>query len=82
MLDRALSCPECGADERTGLYGDEDRSAELELPEDPAEFSYDEFVKREFGSFHKPPRIRLLWCGTAIVLLVGIIWLVLQGVRW
>lgn len=81
VLHKALCCPECGADERTGLYGDEDRSAELGLPEDPADFSYDEFVKREFGSSPQPSGIRWLWWGTALLLLVAMIWLALRGWR-
>lgn len=47
----ALACPECGADERTGLRRDAGESAYdgLELPEDDT-FDYNEFAEREFGS--------------------------------
>ncbi|WOO42434.1 hypothetical protein [Rubellicoccus peritrichatus] len=41
----ALSCPACGACEKTGLKGD-DSGYGLDLPDD--EFDYDSFVKKEF----------------------------------
>ncbi|GHC07771.1 zinc ribbon domain-containing protein [Cerasicoccus arenae] len=48
-----LACPECGADERTGLYRSNDSSGAiydgLDLPDDDT-FNYDEFAEREFGT--------------------------------
>ena len=45
--ERALSCPQCGADESTG-WNDRATSQRLDLPDD--EFDYDEYVEREFGT--------------------------------
>ncbi len=49
---KALSCPECGADEETGLKTD--YSSDLGLSDEG--FDYDEFVEREFSS-EKPTQI-------------------------
>jgi hypothetical protein len=68
--DAAKSCPACGADERTGLYGEGRTYDDLDLPEDSEEFNYQDFVKREFGSSAKPAGLRTLWWVVAIVLLV------------
>ena len=63
---KAKACPECGSDESTG-WSDEAHTQSLDLPDD--EFSYDEFVQREFG---KPKRSRrqILWWIVAVVLLL------------
>ncbi|MGC1479903.1 MAG: zinc ribbon domain-containing protein [Chthoniobacterales bacterium] len=67
---RALACPECGADERSGWREDADEvGADLGLDDD--EFDYDEFVQREFGGGTKPKGISPVWWVTAIVLLVA-----------
>lgn len=65
---RALACPECGADHRSGWRED---------GEDEESFDYEEFVEREFGSGPRSPRIHPLWIGTAIVLLLAFLWWVL-----
>jgi len=43
-----VSCPQCGSCARSG-WSDEIGADGLDLPEDPSEFDYDEFVRREFG---------------------------------
>jgi hypothetical protein len=54
---KAKACPECGADEATGLVGLEDDYT-TEIPED---FNYDAFMKREFSvSRHLKPH-HLSW---------------------
>ncbi len=46
----ASACPECGADEESGLGGN--YSGDLGLPDE--DFDYDEFVEREFESSKSP----------------------------
>ncbi len=43
--EKALACPECGADEDTG-WSDGATGQRLGLPEE--DFDYDEFIKNEF----------------------------------
>ena len=43
----AKACPQCGSDEQTG-WSEEAATGGLDLPDE--DFSYDDFVKREFGS--------------------------------
>ncbi len=50
--DRAVACPECGADENTG-WNDRATSQRLDLPDD--EFDYDGFVENEFGTKRANP---------------------------
>ena len=69
MPDKALACPDCGADERTGLYGDEDKSSEL----GQEDFSYDEFMRREFGKSPRPQGLPWIWWVTGLLLLAALI---------
>lgn len=71
---RALVCPECGADERTGLHGDEDSAAALDLPESSEAFSYDDFMRREFGLSPKPHGLKWYWWLTGILMLAWFLW--------
>lgn len=64
---RALACPECGADERSGWRTDAASYDGVDLPE---EFDYDEFARREFGRRAKPNGISAIWWITAVVLLL------------
>jgi len=73
----ARACPECGADERTGLYGDEDGSAHL--PDDPEDFDYDSFVKQEFGGSPRPAGLHWLWWITGILLLACLAFAAVRG---
>jgi hypothetical protein len=64
----ALACPGCGADERTGWDHRQIEYGALNLPDE--DFSYDEFLKREFGSSVKPRNLKWFWWCTGVVLLV------------
>ncbi|WP_309398600.1 hypothetical protein [Cerasicoccus maritimus] len=72
VKNNALACPECGADERTGLYRSDAASESiydgLDLPEDDT-FDYDEFAAREFGR-PKPKSPRDIIVGIVAVLLI------------
>ena len=67
----ALACPECGADHNSGWREDADTYDAVDLPDE--DFNYDEFVKREFGSFPKTGAIKPVWWITAILLIVAFI---------
>src|SRR5438132_809094 len=67
----ALACPECGADHNSGWREDADTYDAVDLPDE--DFNYDEFVKREFGSFPKTAAIKPVWWITAILLIVAFI---------
>jgi hypothetical protein len=63
----AKACPECGSDEQTG-WSEEARVGGLDLPDE--NFSYDEFVKNEFGGGKPIPRgIPWFWWIIAVLLL-------------
>ena len=63
----SLACPECGADHNSGWREDAESYDGLDLPEN--NFSYDEFVQREFGSGIKPAGMKTIWWITAIIVL-------------
>ena len=63
----SLACPACGADHNSGWRQDVEIYGGLDLPDE--DFTYDEFVGREFGSKLKPAGMKTIWWITAIVLL-------------
>ncbi|HEV2695765.1 MAG TPA: zinc-ribbon domain-containing protein [Verrucomicrobiae bacterium] len=68
---KAKSCPECGADERTGWAEDAHVSG-LGIEEEK-EFDYENFVKEEFGGGTRSPKpqgISWYWWVTALGLLL------------
>ena len=65
---RALACPECGADHRSGWREDAATYDGIGLEE---EFDYDQFVKEEFGSSPKPPGLTGFWWVVAILVTVA-----------
>jgi len=68
----AKACPGCGSDENTG-WSDEARAADLGLPDE--DFSYEEFVKREFGPPNpRPYGVAWLWWVVAAGLLACFLW--------
>ncbi len=71
---RARACPECGSDEKTG-WSENAASQSLDLPDD--EFSYDEFVKREFGKPKRSP-MKTFWWLVALALLIGSLFLLFR----
>ncbi|HWB03918.1 MAG TPA: hypothetical protein VG796_12900 [Verrucomicrobiales bacterium] len=85
------ACPSCGAEVRVGSRGcpqcisgkgakwEQDNYLDgVDVPEDAAEFDYDDFVKREFGgrgpSRLKPHGIKWKWWITAVLLLAASAW--------
>jgi hypothetical protein len=66
---RALACPACGADHKSGWREDAEVYDGADLRED--EFDYDEFVRDEFGGGARPRGVSALWWITAIVLLIA-----------
>ena len=67
---RALACPECGADHRSGWREDAGNYDSLDLPGE--EFDYDRFVQEEFGSSAKPAGIKTIWWVTALLVLLAL----------
>ncbi len=73
---RAKACPECGSCEETGWS----ERAELDGPGIPDdEFSYDEFVQREFGSQRHVTRgISPFWWVVAILVFAAFLYTLLH----
>ena len=71
----AKACPECGSDEKTG-WSETAYADNLGLPDE--EFDYDDFVKREFGGETKPRGISWFWWVVAVVVLLGMLWLLFR----
>jgi RNA polymerase subunit RPABC4/transcription elongation factor Spt4 len=74
---KARACPECGSDEKTGwsnqtIYDDTGI-------EDPDEFDYDRYVRREFGKGSKRSSRQWLWWVVALVALGMVVWLLVMG---
>ena len=66
----ALACPECGADHGSGWQENAELYDAVDLPDE--DFNYEEFVKQEFGSSHKPA-IKRVWWITALILIAVLI---------
>lgn len=45
----AVACDDCGACAKSGWKADADSYEGVDLPDDPDDFDYDEFLQREFG---------------------------------
>lgn len=68
----AKACSECGSDESTGWSDSAAASGGLDLPDE--DFSYDEFVKEEFGRPKLAPKgIKWYWWIVALALSIGLI---------
>jgi len=68
----AWACPTCGSDYETG-WSEEAAYDNLDLPADPDEFNYDEFVQNEFGGDKQsalPKGLHPVWWVTGVVLLI------------
>ncbi len=62
------ACPSCGSCERSGWSDGTDYDG-IDLPDDPSEFDYDEFIEREFGPQRGGRKTaRHLWWWVAVVL--------------
>ena len=68
---RALACPECGADHRSGWREDADAYHGIGLPD--GDFDYDEFVWQEFGKQYKPSGLKPIWWITGLLVLIAIV---------
>jgi len=67
---KALACPECGADEKSG-WNEEAGSYTVDSSED--EFDYDKFVAEEFGGKGaKKTGVQRFWWVVAVLVLVGL----------
>ena len=73
-----MSCPACGACERSGWSEDADADG-LDLPEDEEKFDYDRFVEEEFGGGVKPRGTGKVWMIAAAVLLAALVIPLLRG---
>jgi len=72
---KALACPECGADERSGWR--EESVDGLDLPDE--DFDYGEFVQKEFGPEVKPEGIAWAWWAAAVAALLAFAAMLLRG---
>ena len=70
------ACPECGSDETTG-WSDNTIYNGTGI-EDPDEFDYDDFVRREFGKGARRSRRQWLWWTVALLALVMVVWLMIR----
>jgi len=64
----SLACPECGADHNSGWREDANTYDALDVPD--ADFNYEDFIGKEFGSVGKPAGVRTAWWIAAIVLIL------------
>ena len=69
MPRKARACPACGADEETG-WSEPEETEGADVPD--ADFDYEAYVEREFGSGSpKPRQISWFWWVTALLVLLG-----------
>lgn len=77
-----VSCPQCGSCSRSG-WGDEIGYDGLDLPDDSADFNYDDYVSREFsGPEGKPKSDLTLWQWVGLILVVIMILATLLSARF
>jgi hypothetical protein len=67
----ALACPKCGADHRSGWREDAGTYDGVDLPEH--DFSYRDYVAKEFGSQAKPAGLKMIWWIVGIALIVAFV---------
>ena len=71
---KAAACPDCGACAKSGWNDDESYLDGVDLPDDPDDFDYDEFTKREFGEERDlVPRKPWWWWIAVVLLLLGLL---------
>ena len=75
----SLTCPECGADHKSGWRENADIYDALDLPEE--DFNHGEFVRKEFGTAQKSAGIRTVWSIAAIVLIVVLLIIYFRAAR-
>jgi len=69
----AKACPECGSDEKTGWS--ENTVYDGTGIEDPEEFNYDDWKRRELGAGKRRSRREWLWWAVAVLILAALAWL-------
>lgn len=69
----AKACPECGSDEKTGWS--ENTVYDGTGIEEPEEFNYEEWKRREFSRGKPRSRREWLWWVVTVVILVAFLWL-------
>jgi hypothetical protein len=80
------ACDCCGACDKSGWKSETDVYDGLDLPDDPADFNYDEFLEKEFGktdgkrSTAKNRELFWRWVG-AILLIVMVLGYVVAAFR-
>ena len=70
-------CPKCSRDTALKSWEQDDYLDGVDVPEDAAEFDYNDFVKREFGRRSarlKPAGLAWKWWLAGILLLAALIW--------
>ena len=72
---KAKACPACGSDEKTG-WSDE-RHYDGTGIEDPEEFDYDEWQRREQGT--AKPAVGWAWWAVAVLIVAMTVWLMFGG---
>lgn len=73
----ASACRHCGASHDTGWNEEATDYDGLDLPEEPSDFSYDEFMAREFGQGRRAlfNGLKPIWWGTAVLLFIALFYL-------
>jgi hypothetical protein len=71
---KATACPECGSDEKTGWS--DDTIYDGTGIEDPEEFNYEDWKRREFG--RRKPGMGWLWWVVALAMLALFVWLMVK----
>jgi hypothetical protein len=67
----ALACPGCGADHNSGWNDEATGLDGVDLPGE--NFSYAQFVEREFGGKVKPAGQKTAWWVVGIILLISVV---------
>lgn len=69
----AKACPECGSDEETGWS--ENTVYDGTGIEEPEEFHYEDWKRRELGRGKRRSRSQWMWWVVAVVILAALAWL-------
>jgi RNA polymerase subunit RPABC4/transcription elongation factor Spt4 len=73
---KARACPECGSDEKTG-WSDETIYDGTGI-EDPEEFDYEVWKRRESGGGKRMGKREWLWWFVAVLVLAVFVWLLIR----
>jgi hypothetical protein len=67
---KAKACPECGSDEKTGWS--DDTIYDGTGIEDPEDFKYEDWKRREFG--RRKPAVGWIWWAVGVALAIFFLW--------